>query len=81
MRMVGRGDRWAVKDTHSDEVYDVISVVDILFDVDCERGAHHGLEKEDGILGIAGRRGCILAVGASGRAGWCHGSWPGLVLM
>ena len=65
--------------TYGDEVYEAISVVDIFLDVDCKRGAHHGLEKEAGMLGIAGGWGCILAVSASGRAGWCHGSWPGLV--
>lgn len=78
MGLVIGGQVW---ETYGDEVYEVISVVDVFFDVYRERGAHHGLEKERGILGIGRRRGRILTVSASGRAGWCHGSWPGLLLM
>lgn len=48
-----------VQDTYGDEVYEIIPVVDVFFDVDGKWGAHQGLEKEGVVVGIVGRRGRI----------------------
>lgn len=38
--------------TYSDEVYEVVPIVDVFFDVDGEGCAHHGLEEEDDIVKV-----------------------------
>ena len=80
MGLVIGGQVW---ETYGDEVYEVISVVDVFFDVYRERGAHHGLEKEAMFYDV---RVCalisllmllvLLNAGVS-RVSRCHGSWRG----
>ena len=80
------------KDTRGSETYrykldNLIPVVDILLDVDCEGRAHQGVQEEVILrAGVISRRGHIWRMGGmlgvvapsavGGRACWCHGSCP-----
>ncbi len=58
--------------TNHDELGNVVLVVDILLDVNCERRAEHWVDEE-----VAAEVVVWLGMLASGRsARRCHGSWP-----
>jgi hypothetical protein len=71
----------AKSNTHCDQTHNIFTIVNVFVDIDGERGAHHGIDKESRIvlrvlgviLDVLGLGWCSLH--ASGTT-WCHGSCP-----
>lgn len=73
--------------TYRYELHNLVPVVDILLDVDCQGGAHQRVQEEVFFrAGIVRRRrhirrmggmvGVVASSAVGGRACWCHGSCP-----